>query len=105
MNDEGPRRQGAPGQSEDLFMTGVKTWMVRCGKNWCHCASGDFLHGPYYYRFYRESGRQHKEYVPKDQVEQVRAAIHLWKAFHPPISSIEASLHKINQLYKTLTQE
>ena len=44
-------------------------------------------------------------YVPTGQVEQVRAAIELWWALHPPISAIEATLHKFNQLYKTLTQD
>ena len=63
------------------------------------------MHGPYYYRFYREAGRQHKKYVPKGQVQEVRAAIQQWKALHPPVSAIEASLRDINQVYKTLTQE
>jgi len=79
--------------------------LVRCGRSWCRCADGGPLHGPYYYRFYREAGKQHKKYVPNGQVQEVRAAIRLWRALHPPISSIEASLQKINQLYKTLTQE
>ncbi len=78
---------------------------VRCGRNWCRCKDDGPLHGPYYYRFYREAGKQHKKYVPKGQVQQVRDAIRLWGVLHPPISAIEASLRKINQLYKTLTQE
>ena len=50
--------------------------MVRCGKPSCKCASRDEddLHGPYYYRFWREDGRLQKEYVPLDQVDAVRAA-------------------------------
>jgi len=50
----------------------------RCGKENCRCASGDEedLHGPYYYRRWRDSeGNQRKEYVPKSDVEEVRAAI------------------------------
>jgi len=34
----------------------------KCGRSGCKCARGE-LHGPYYYRFYREGGRQHKQYV------------------------------------------
>lgn len=49
--------------------------MVRCGKPNCKCASGqkDDLHGPYYYRFWREDGRLRKQYVPLDRVDAVRA--------------------------------
>jgi len=47
----------------------------RCGKPNCHCARGE-PHGPYYYRRWRdESGRQHKEYVPREQSEQMRQAL------------------------------
>ena len=50
--------------------------MVRCGKPNCKCASRDpgDLHGPYYYRFWREGGRLRKQYVPLDEVDAVRAA-------------------------------
>ncbi len=47
---------------------------VRCGKANCGCARGQ-LHGPYWYRFWREDPYVlHKEYVRKADVEQVRAA-------------------------------
>ena len=47
----------------------------RCGKPNCRCAQGE-LHGPYYYRRWRdESGRQHKEYVPRERSEQMRRAL------------------------------
>lgn len=46
---------------------------VRCGKPNCRCADGD-LHGPYYYRFWREDGRLRKQYVRLDDVDAVRAA-------------------------------
>lgn len=50
----------------------------RCGKANCRCTSGreKDLHGPYYYRRWRdEDGNQRKEYVPKSDVEKVQAAI------------------------------
>jgi hypothetical protein len=31
-------------------------------------------YGPYYYRFWREGGKQRKRYVPHDQVAEVRQA-------------------------------
>jgi hypothetical protein len=45
---------------------------VRCGNHTCHCARGE-LHGPYYYRFWHEGGRRRKQYVRREQVEEVRA--------------------------------
>jgi len=50
----------------------------RCGKEYCRCASGDEadLHGPYYYRRWRDKdGTQRKEYVPEDELDTVRAGI------------------------------
>lgn len=47
---------------------------IRCGKPNCRCAQGQ-LHGPYYYRFWRDRrGRLHKDYVRKADLEAVRAA-------------------------------
>lgn len=48
----------------------------RCGKPSCRCASRrqEDLHGPYFYRYFRQNGRLRKEYVPKDRVDQVREA-------------------------------
>jgi hypothetical protein len=50
--------------------------MVKCGKDSCRCTRG-YLHGPYFFRMYRLSGRLHKEYVSRDDVEAVRAACNL----------------------------
>jgi hypothetical protein len=50
----------------------------RCGKANCRCTSGreEDLHGPYYYRRWRdEEGNQRREYVPEDEVEKMRARI------------------------------
>jgi len=45
---------------------------TRCGKAGCRCTRGE-LHGPYYYRMWREQGRLRKSYVPAADVEEVRA--------------------------------
>ena len=39
----------------------------RCGKADCRCGGGA-LHGPYWYRHFREDGRQRKQYVPVQRV-------------------------------------
>jgi len=50
----------------------------QCGKPNCRCASdrGEDLHGPYWYRRWRdENGEQRKAYVPKGDLGAVRAGI------------------------------
>ena len=49
----------------------VCSHMVRCGKLNCKCQRGE-LHGPYYYRFWREDGKLRKQYVPRSQLEAIR---------------------------------
>jgi hypothetical protein len=44
----------------------------RCGRGNCRCASGA-LHGPYFYRFWRQDGHLRKAYVPREEVEAVRS--------------------------------
>jgi hypothetical protein len=46
---------------------------VRCGRPNCRCAAGQ-LHGPYFYRFWREGGRLRKEYVRPADLQRVREA-------------------------------
>lgn len=46
---------------------------VRCGKPTCKCSRGE-LHGPYFYRFVWQNGRQRKLYIRRDDVEQIRQA-------------------------------
>ena len=51
---------------------------VRCGKPGCKCARGK-LHGPYYYRFWREDGRLRKVYVPRDKLDATSAACEAYR--------------------------
>lgn len=44
-----------------------------CGKARCKCTRGE-LHGPYFYRFWREEGRLKKQYVPQAALQMVVAA-------------------------------
>jgi hypothetical protein len=45
---------------------------VRCGQPNCHCATGA-LHGPYFYRMWRQGGRLRKQYVKPSELDEVRA--------------------------------
>ncbi|MEM8549672.1 MAG: DUF6788 family protein [Verrucomicrobiota bacterium] len=71
INSENP----LPKTPAELPGTVCEQWK-RCGKPACRCASGhpEELHGPYFYRFWREGGRLRKAYVPRDRVAEVRAA-------------------------------
>lgn len=70
----GKESNGALPKTEAPTLPGaVCAQYVRCGRPGCKCAKGE-LHGPYWYRFYRERGRQHKAYVRPSDLEQVRAA-------------------------------
>ena len=48
-----------------------KQW-VRCGKAGCRCSDPKKLHGPYYYRIYREFRQIRKEYIKRENVKKVR---------------------------------
>ncbi len=53
---------------------------VRCGRPNCRCARGE-LHGPYYYRFWREDGRLRKAYIKQADLAAVRAACEAERQF------------------------
>lgn len=46
---------------------------IRCGKQGCRCQNGQ-LHGPYYYRIWREGKTVRKVYVKASDREAVKAA-------------------------------
>lgn len=52
---------------------------IRCGKATCRCRHGE-LHGPYYYRTWRDGDKVRKVYVPFQDVERVQAACDAYKA-------------------------
>ena len=47
--------------------------MKKCGKPGCRCGTGR-PHGPYFYRRYRENGRQRKVYVKASELASVSEA-------------------------------
>ena len=44
----------------------------KCGKANCRCVSGlrEDLHGPYYYRFFRDLGTLRREYIPRHEAAE-----------------------------------
>ena len=69
----------------------------RCGKLSCHCATGT-PHGPYWYRRWREGSRQRRQYVPRDEVITVRAAIEQRGQPRPPVWSLRQELAELRRL-------
>ena len=65
-----------------------------CGRSWCHCSRGH-LHGPYFYRRWREDGLQKKRYVKVTNLRETLAAIEMRKHELPPVSDIKASLRRV----------
>src|SRR5687768_9771512 len=51
----------------------VHAQYVRCGKSNCKCARGE-LHGPYFYFFFRKSGKLRKHYLKSSEIEQIQTA-------------------------------
>ena len=75
--------------------------LKRCGKPICRCTRGE-LHGPYWYRRWREGGRQRRAYVKVADLEQVWAAMDLWHRLHPPIWPLRKVLAELSQINQTL---
>ena len=73
----------------------------RCGKAGCRCARGQ-PHGPYWYRRWREDGRQRTAYVPPGQVVAVAAGIARWRELHPPAWTMRQALAGLRRLEKEL---
>jgi hypothetical protein len=69
----------------------------RCGKPRCRCTSGT-LHGPYWYLRWREDGRQRRQYVPREQVNAMRAAIARRRRLRPPAWSLRQELAELRRL-------
>jgi hypothetical protein len=63
-----PKTEEAP-----QFPGAICAQWIRCGHPGCKCARGE-LHGPYYYRFWRDRGRQHKAYVRPGDLDAARTA-------------------------------
>jgi hypothetical protein len=89
--------------------------MVRCGKPTCKCARGE-LHGPYFYRFVWQGGKQRKIYVKQKEVAQVRKACETrrrearteraeYKANRLSVRALLADLAELEKLITQLNEE
>jgi len=65
----------------------------RCGKPNCRCARGR-LHGPFFYRHWRDRGRQRKEYVPRENVAETLSAIARRQALDREVVEIRKQLRR-----------
>jgi hypothetical protein len=74
---------------------------IRCGKPACRCARGA-LHGPYWYRRWREGGKQRRQYVRPSHLEQVHKGIEAWHALHPPAWQMRQQLADLRRLLREL---
>lgn len=74
VSHEMPRKNDQSALPKISILRGtVHAQMIRCGRSNCRCTRGQ-LHGPYYYRFFREGDKLTKKYVKLSEVEAVRAA-------------------------------
>jgi len=73
----------------------------RCGKPGCHCARG-VLHGPYWYLRWRERSRQRRQYVPRERVDALRAALEQRRRLRPPVWSLRQTLAELRRLAKEI---
>ena len=70
-----PGSEGVPRLPKIEVRGAICAQWVRCGKPNCRCAKGQ-LHGPYYYRFWREGGKLRRAYVRKADAPAALAAYH-----------------------------
>lgn len=73
----------------------------KCGKSVCRCAGGD-LHGPYFYRRWREDGRQRKVYVPSHQRAAVEQDLEEARSARAPMWAMRQVLTELRRLEKEI---
>jgi hypothetical protein len=56
----------------------VVTSFVKCSRSNCKCLQGQ-LHGPYFYRFWRQNGKRVKQYIRKQDLLMIKAACDSYK--------------------------
>ena len=84
----------------------VRSWSLqpewkRCGNPSCRCARGQ-LHGPYWYRRWREVGRQRKQYVPRDRVPEELAMIEVRRREHLSAWQVRQMLAELRNVEKEI---
>ncbi len=86
--------------AETLYKTpALVTHRVRCGKPNCRCACGE-LHGPYWYRRWREGGRQRRQYVSARDAQPMETALAEWRRLRPPAYAMRQQLAELRRLLR-----
>lgn len=57
----------------DYVCGSIVAYYKKCNRANCKCRQGQ-LHGPYFYRFWRQEGKRFKEYIRKENVAVTKAA-------------------------------
>ena len=65
----------------------------RCGKPNCRCVRG-YCHGPFFYRHWRQGGRQKKAYVRQENVADVLGAIARRQAVDREVATIRKQFRR-----------
>ncbi|HEX2257938.1 MAG TPA: DUF6788 family protein [Afifellaceae bacterium] len=68
----------------------------RCNRPNCRCADGH-LHGPYFYRRWRERGRLRKAYVPRGEVHSAIVAVALRLNTQEAIRAVRTSIRALER--------
>ena len=76
----------------------------RCGKPTCRCTKGR-LHGPYWYLRWRKDGRQRRQYVPRERVNAMEAAIEQRRRLRPPAWSLRQELAQLRRLAQEVSDD
>jgi hypothetical protein len=73
----------------------------RCGRKNCRCVAGA-LHGPYFYRFWRQGGRLRKAYVPRNAVDDVRKCCAARQEAARSHAAASAELRRMTEILREL---
>jgi hypothetical protein len=75
----------------DLLKGSLHIETKSCGKPNCRCVCG-YLHGPFFYRRFRQDGQQRKQYVRRENVADVLDAIARRQALDREVVDIRKQL-------------
>jgi len=77
----------------DLLKGSLHLENKRCGKPNCRCVRG-YFHGPFFYRHWRQGGRQKKAYVRQENVADVLGAIARRQAVDREVATIRKQFRR-----------
>jgi hypothetical protein len=77
----------------DFLKGSLHLEMKRCGRPNCRCVRG-YLHGPFFYRRFRQDGRQRKQYVRQENVAETLSAIARRQALDREVVEIRKQLRR-----------